>query len=47
MQNNGSGLQSATTAYWETKKDGLIAVQMGGDTFTTIVTIFAMSNAVN
>ena len=44
MQNNGCGLQSATTAYWETKNDGLIAVQMGGDTFTTIVTIFAIAN---
>ena len=43
MQNNGSGLQSAATAYWETKKDGLISVQLGGETFFCIVTIFAMS----
>ena len=43
MQNNGSGLQSAATAYWETKKDGLISVQLGGDTFFCIVTIFAMA----
>ena len=43
MQNNGCGLQSAATAYWETKKDGLISVQLGGDTFFSIVTIFAMS----
>ena len=42
MQNNGSGLQSAATAHWETKKDGLISVQLGGDTFFCIVTIFAM-----
>ena len=43
MQNNGSGLQSAATGYWETKKDGLISVQLGGETFFCIVTIFAMS----
>ena len=42
MQNNGSGLQSAATAHWETKKDGLISVQLGGETFFCIVTIFAM-----
>uniref|UniRef100_A0A7S3IWY8 Uncharacterized protein n=1 Tax=Strombidium inclinatum TaxID=197538 RepID=A0A7S3IWY8_9SPIT len=43
MQNNGSGLQSAATAYWETKKDGLISVQLGGETFFCIVTIFAVA----
>ncbi|CDW77188.1 UNKNOWN [Stylonychia lemnae] len=42
-QNNGSGLQTAATAYWETKKDGLISVQLGSATFYCIVTIFAMS----
>ena len=42
-QNNGSGLQSAATAYWETKKDGLISVQLGSQTFFCIVTIFAMA----
>ena len=25
-QNNGAGLQSAATAYWESKTDGLISV---------------------
>ena len=43
MQNNGAGLQSAASSYWETKKDGLISVQLGSDTFHCIVTIFAMS----
>ena len=33
----------AATGYWETKKDGLISVQLGGETFFCIVTIFAMS----
>ena len=42
-QNNGSGLQTAATAYWETKKDGLISVQLGSATFYCIVTIFAMA----
>ena len=43
MQNNGSGLQTAATAFWETKKDGLISVQYGNNTFFAIVTIFAMA----
>ena len=43
MQNNGCGLQSAATAHWEVKRDGLISVQLGGDTFYCIVTIFAMA----
>ena len=42
-QNNGSGLQSAATCYWETKKDGLISMQIGSATFYCIITIFAMS----
>ena len=43
MQTNGAGLQSAATAYWETKKDGLISVQLKGETFLCIVTIFAIA----
>ena len=43
MENNGSGLQTAATAYWETKKDGLIAVQLGSEKFSCIVNIFAMA----
>ena len=42
-QNNGSGLHTAATAYWETQKDGLISVQLGSATFYCIVTVFAMS----
>ena len=41
-QNNGAGLHTAATAYWETKKDGLISVQLGSTTFYCIVTVFAM-----
>ena len=41
-QNNGAGLQSAATAFWEAKMDGLISVQLGSKTFYCIVTIFAM-----
>ena len=49
MENNGSGLQTAATSYWETKKDGLSAVQWGGpdkeisSKFSIIVNIFAVS----
>ena len=42
-QNNGSGLQSAATCYWETKKDGLISMQFLQPTFIVILTIFCMS----
>ena len=42
-QNNGCGLHTAATAFWETKKDGLISVQLGSSTFFCIVTIFAMA----
>ena len=42
-QNNGCGLHTAATAFWETKKDGLISVQLGSQTFYAIVTIFALA----
>jgi dynein light chain Tctex-type 1 len=28
QQNNGAGIQSAATAYWDTKTDGLISVML-------------------
>ena len=28
QQNNGAGIQSAATAFWDTKTDGLISVQL-------------------
>eukprot|EP00347_Sterkiella_histriomuscorum_P012427 403368621 len=42
-ENKGSVLHTASTAYWEIKKDGLISVQIGSDTFYCIVTIFSSS----
>ena len=42
-QNNGCGLHTAATAFWEPKKDGLISAQFGSATFYCIVTIFAMA----
>ena len=42
-ENKGTVLNTAATAYWETKKDGLISVQLGSDTFYCIVTIFSSS----
>ena len=43
MESNGSGLQTAATTYWETKKDGLIAVQFGEGKFSCILNIFVMA----
>ena len=43
LQNNGTGLQTAATAYWDIKSDGLISVQYGNQTFFCIVTIYAMA----
>ena len=43
-QNNGTGLHTAATAFWETKKDGLVSVQFGGaESFYCIVTVFAVA----
>ena len=43
VQNNGSGLQTAATAYWDTKNDGLMSVQHYSPTFHCILTIFCMA----
>ena len=42
-ENKGAVIHTAATAYWETKKDGLISVQLGSDAFYCIVTIFSSS----
>ena len=42
-ENKGTVLHTAATAYWETKKDGLISVQLGSDTLYCIVTVFSSS----
>ena len=42
QQNNGAAIQSAATAFWDTKNDGLISVQLGQPTYICIVTIFCM-----
>ena len=44
QQNVGSGIQSAATAFWDTKTDGLISVQLGQPTYIAIVTVYAMQN---
>lgn len=41
QQNNGAGIQSAATAYWDTKTDGLISVMLNQPTYVCIVTVFA------
>ena len=43
LENNGTGLQTAATACWDTKSDGLISVQYGNNTFFCIVTIYAVA----
>ena len=42
-ENKGTVIHTAATEYWETKKDGLISVQLGSDSFYCIVTIFSSS----
>mmetsp|Transcript_27088 Transcript_27088/g.31251 ORF Transcript_27088/g.31251 Transcript_27088/m.31251 type:complete len:116 (-) Transcript_27088:825-1172(-) len=43
MEKNGAGLQTAATAFWDAKTDGLCSVQLENKaTFDCIVTIFAM-----
>ena len=44
MQDNGTGLQTAATAYWDHKNDGIISVQLANEgLFSSIITIFAMA----
>eukprot|EP00743_Colponemidia_sp_Colp-15_P001423 GILK01001561.1.p2 GENE.GILK01001561.1~~GILK01001561.1.p2 ORF type:complete len:112 (-),score=17.95 GILK01001561.1:227-562(-) len=43
MQKNGCGLQSAATAFWDSKTDGLCSVQVGNMTLDCMVTVFAMA----
>ena len=42
QQNNGSAIASAASAFWDTKSDGLISVQLGQPTYICIVTVFCM-----
>ena len=42
QQNNGAAIASAATAFWDTKSDGLISVQLGQPTYICIVTVFCM-----
>ena len=42
QQNNGAAIASAASAYWDTKFDGLISVQLGQPTYICIVTVFCM-----
>ncbi|CDW82240.1 UNKNOWN [Stylonychia lemnae] len=42
-ENKGNVLHTASTAYWEIKKDGLLSVQVGSETFYCIVTVFSSS----
>ena len=43
IENNGSGLQTATGTCWDLKKDGVCAVQISGEKFSLIVTVFGMA----
>ena len=43
QQNNGAAIASAATAFWDTKTDGLISVQLGQPTYICIVTVFCMA----
>ena len=42
QQNNGAAIASAASAFWDTKSDGLISVQLGQPTYICIVTVFCM-----
>ena len=43
QERNGSGIQTAATAFWQSDTDGLISVQMNPPTFICIVTVFALA----
>mmetsp|Transcript_1874 Transcript_1874/g.2461 ORF Transcript_1874/g.2461 Transcript_1874/m.2461 type:complete len:116 (-) Transcript_1874:205-552(-) len=42
MQNNGAGLHTASTCFWDTKTDNSCSVRWGNDTMHAIVTVFAL-----
>lgn len=40
MQKSGAGLCTAATCFWDSKTDGLCSLQVNGETFDCIVTVY-------
>ena len=42
QQNNGAGMQSAASAYWDTKQDGLISIKTDINAVNLFCTVYAI-----